>query len=142
MVNNVPMQGDIIKINLAPKQGHKQKGLPYICLSHHLASDYANIAVFAPISKTSRQYPLYVPLKECKLTGAVLLDQLVTIDYNARQWRYVETVSNDFLDELLKKVVVIFQNNKGGWQYDIATGKNRCFRKCFFLKNALFYLTE
>jgi len=114
MVNNVPMQGDIIKINLAPKQGHEQKGYrPYICLSHHLVSDYANIAVFAPISNTSRSYPLYVPLKKNKSTGAVLLDQLVTIDYNARQWKYVETVGSEFLNELLKKVVVIFQNNKG-----------------------------
>ena len=115
MVNNVPMQGDIIKINLDPKQGHEQKGYrPYICLSHHLVSDYANIAVFAPISNTSRQYPLYIPLKETKSTGAVLLDQLVTIDYNARQWDYVETVGNDFLDELLKNVIVVFQNNNSG----------------------------
>jgi mRNA interferase MazF len=112
MVNNVPMQGDIIKINLNPKQGHEQKGCrPYICLSHHLVSDYANIAVFAPVSNTSRRYPLYVPLKETKSTGVVLLDQLVTIDYNARQWSYIETVSGNFLDELLKKVVVVFQNN-------------------------------
>jgi len=112
MVNNVPMQGDIIKINLDPKQGHEQKGYrPYICLSHHLVSDYANIAIFAPISNTSRQYPLYVPLEETTSTGIVLLDQLVTIDYNARQWSYVETVGNDFLDALLKKVGVIFQSN-------------------------------
>ena len=112
MVNNVPMQGDIIKINLDPKQGHEQKGYrPYICLSHHLVSDYANIAVFAPISNTVRRYPLYIPLKETKITGVVLLDQLVTIDYNARQWNYVETIGNDFLDELLKKVIVVFQNN-------------------------------
>ena len=106
------MQGDIIKINLDPKQGHEQKGYrPYICLSHHLVSDYAKIAVFAPISNTERQYPLYIPLRESKTTGVVLLDQVVTIDYNARQWKYIETASDDFLDELLKKVVVIFQNN-------------------------------
>ena len=112
MVNNIPMQGDIIKINLDPKQGHEQKGYrPYICLSHHLVSDYANIAIFAPISNTARKYPLYVPLKETNSTGVVLLDQLVTIDYSARQWNYIETVGNDFMDELLKKVVVIFQNN-------------------------------
>ena len=112
MVNSVPMQGDIIKINLDPKQGHEQKGYrPYICLSHHLVSDYANIAVFAPISNTSRRYPLYIPMEETKSMGVILLDQLVTIDYSARQWSYVETVSNDFLDELLKKVVVIFQSN-------------------------------
>jgi len=112
MVNNVPMQGDIIKINLDPKQGHEQKGYrPYICLSHHLVSDYANIAVFAPISNTNRRYPLYIPLRETKSAGVVLLDQLVTIDYNARQWSYVETADNDFLDELLKKVIVVFQSN-------------------------------
>ena len=32
-------------------------------------------------------------------------------DYNARQWSYIETVGNEFLDELLKKVVVVFQSN-------------------------------
>ena len=113
MVNNVPMQGDIIKINLDPKQGHEQKGYrPYICLSHRLVSEYANIAVFAPISNTIRQYPLYVPLRETKSSGVVLLDQLVAIDYNARQWRYVETIGDTLLDELLAKVVVIFQKNR------------------------------
>ena len=40
-----------------------------------------------------------------------MLDQLVTIDYNARKWSYVETVGDNFLEELLEKVVVIFQNN-------------------------------
>jgi len=50
-------------------------------------------------------------MKETKLTEVVLLDQLVAIDYNAREWSYVETVNDKFLDELLEKVVVIFQNN-------------------------------
>jgi mRNA interferase MazF len=80
-------------------------------LSHHLVSDYANIAVFAPISNTPRRYPLYIPLEKTITTGVVLLDQLVTIDYNARQFNYIETVGDIFLDELLKRVIVIFQNN-------------------------------
>ena len=115
MVKKVPMQGDIIKITLDPKQGHEQKGYrPYICLSHHLVSDYANIAIFAPISNTKRQYPLYIPLEErAKSTGVVLLDQLVTIDYKARQWSYVETVGDEFLDKLLKTAIVVFQKNQG-----------------------------
>jgi mRNA interferase MazF len=95
MVNNVPRQGDIIKLNLDPKQGHEQNGYrPYICLSHHLVSGYANIAVFAPVSSTERRYPLYVALTGTKTTGVVLLDQLVTIDYNARQWNYIVSVYN------------------------------------------------
>jgi mRNA interferase MazF len=114
VVNDVPMQGDIIKINLDPRKGHEQMGyLPYICLSHHLVSDYANIAIFAPISNTPRRYRLFVPLYEKKTTGLVLLDQLVTIDYNARQFTYVETVHADFLRQLLDIVVLVFQHNKG-----------------------------
>jgi mRNA interferase MazF len=109
------MQGDIITINLDPRQGHEQKGYrPYICLSHHLVSDYANIAVFAPVSNTTRRYPFYVPLEKTTTTGVVLLDQPITVDYDARQFKYVETVETDFLKELLKRVVVIFQNNNDG----------------------------
>ena len=112
-MNEIPCQGDIIKINLDPKHGHEQKCYsPYIYLSHHLVSDYANIAIFAPVSNTARLYPLYVVLTGTETTGVVLLDQLVTIDYNARQWKYVETVGEDLLEDLLKKVVVVFQNNK------------------------------
>lgn len=106
-------QGDIIKINLNPKHGHEQQGYrPYICLSHHLVSDYANIAIFAPISNTSRIYPLYVTLTETETTGKVLLDQLVTIDYNARKHNYVETVSDPLLTKLLETVKVFFQKNE------------------------------
>jgi mRNA interferase MazF len=112
MVNGVPLQGDIIKINLDPKQGHEQSGYrPYICLSNRLISTYANIAVFAPISNTDRRYPLYISLQNTITTGIVMLDQLVTIDYNARQFRYVETVKEDFLIGLLEAVVLVFQNN-------------------------------
>jgi mRNA interferase MazF len=112
MVGNVPMQGDIIMINLNPKKGHEQKGYrPYICLSNKMISDIANIAVFAPISNTKRQYPLYVKLNGLQTTGSVLLDQLVTIDYNARNFKYVESAPRDVIQDLLKKVVLIFQPN-------------------------------
>ena len=113
MVNDVPVQGDIIKINLNPKQGHEQQGYrPYICLSNKIISDIANIAVFAPISNTKRNYPLYINLQGTETTGAVLLDQLVTIDYDARKFEFVESVPSKVIDELLTKVVLVFQLNK------------------------------
>ena len=113
MVNGVPVQGDIIKINLNPKQGHEQAGYrPYICLSNKIISDVANIAVFAPISNTKRSYPLYINLNNMKTTGVVLLDQLMTIDYNARGFDFVESVPQGMIDELLEKVVLVFQPNR------------------------------
>jgi mRNA interferase MazF len=112
MVNGVPTQGDIVMLSADPRKEHEQRGYrPYICMSHKLISDYANIAIFVPISNTARKYPLYVPLVRTKTTGSVLLDQLVTIDYNARKFRYIETVPMDYLRVLLEKVVLVFQSN-------------------------------
>ncbi len=104
-------QGSIIKVNLDPKQGHEQKGFrPYICLSHSVVTKYSNIAIFAPISNTKRDYPFYVPLKDTETTGKVLLDQLVTVDFNARDYRYIEDVSDELLINLLARVKVLFEN--------------------------------
>ncbi len=112
MVNGVPVQGDIIKLNLNPKKGHEQQGYrPYICLSNKLISDTANIAVFAPISNTTRAYPLYIELKGTATTGVVMLDQLVTVDYNARQFQFIERAPEKLISELLQKVVMVFQQN-------------------------------
>jgi len=36
---------------------------------------------------------------------------LVAIDYNARKHRFVETIDEDLLDELLMKVKALFQKN-------------------------------
>jgi mRNA interferase MazF len=76
-----------------------------------MISDYANIAIFAPISNTKRKYPLYLPLQKTKTTGIVLLDQLVTIDYNARPFKFVESVPSALLQQLLSVTVMIFQPN-------------------------------
>ncbi len=112
MVNGVPVQGDIIKLNLNPKKGHEQQGYrPYICLSNRLISDIANIAVFAPISNTKRAYPLYIKLKGTITAGVVMLDQLVTVDYNARQFQFIERAPEKLISELLQKVVMVFQQN-------------------------------
>jgi len=113
MVDGVPVQGDIIKISLNPKQGYEQKGYrPYICLSNKIISDIANIAIFAPISNTKRNYPLYIKLQYTETIGSVLLDQLITVDYNARNFEFIESVPTSMIDELLEKVVLVFQPNK------------------------------
>ena len=113
MVNKAPMQGDIIKINLNPKKGHEQQSYrSYICLSNRIINDVANVAVFAPINNTTRKYPLYIKLAGTKTTGSIMLDQVVTIDYNARDFNFVESVPPVVVKELLQKVVLVFQPNK------------------------------
>jgi len=110
MVDDVPQQGDIIKLDLNPRKGHEQQGFrPVIVLSNNIISQYTNVVIAAPISTTKRRLPLYHDLPENLNTkGTVLLDQLVTLDYKARTFQFVEKVSSEFLLQLLSVTQRIF----------------------------------
>ena len=110
MVNGVPQQGDIIKLDLDPRKGHEQQGFrPVIVLSNNIVSQYTNVVIAAPISTTRRRLPLYRDLPDNLTTkGTVLLDQLVTLDYKARSFQFVEKAPSDFLLQLLGVTQRIF----------------------------------
>ena len=103
MVNGTPQQGDIIKLNLDPRKGHEQRGFrPVIVLSNNIVAQHTNVVIAAPISTTQRRLPLYNDLPDNLQTkGTVLLDQLVTLDYKARSFIFIEKVPSDFLLQLL-----------------------------------------
>jgi mRNA interferase MazF len=110
MVNGVPRQGDIIKVNLNPRKGHEQQGFrPVIVLSNTIIAQYSNVVIAAPVSTTRRRLPLYYDLPDSLITkGVVLLDQLVTLDYNARSFQYIETVPPELLVQLLDTIRRVF----------------------------------
>jgi mRNA interferase MazF len=103
VVNDVPQQGDIITIDRDPRMGHEQQGFrPVIILSNNIVSQYTNVVIVAPISTTQRRLPLYRDLPDNLNTkGTVLLDQLVTLDYKARSFKFIEKAPSDFLTQLL-----------------------------------------
>ena len=105
-----PRQGDILLLNTAPRSGHEQTGKrPYIVLSHDIIADYSNVVTVAPISSTTRNYPLYVNINSEYEMKTTLLDQLTTIDYEARECIFLEKAHDSLVEELLMKVRTVFQ---------------------------------
>jgi len=46
VVNGIPQQGDIIKLDLDPRKGHEQLGFrPVIVLSNNIVSQYTNVVI-------------------------------------------------------------------------------------------------
>lgn len=111
----VPEQGDILLLNTAPRSGHEQTGKrPYIVLSHNIVANNSNVVIVAPITTTKREYPLYVVIPKelgMKTKGKVMLDQLTTIDYEARECVFLEKADDILVIDLLKKVRAVFQKN-------------------------------
>ena len=111
---DTPKQGDIVRLCLDPKRGHEQQGYrPYLCLSNIVISEISNIAVFAPISNTNRDYPFYYSLDglEINTTGRVMLDQLVAVDYNARAYSMVESISKRDMRVILEITKLVFEED-------------------------------
>lgn len=99
-------QGDIIKVNFNPQQGHEQAGYrPALVISNNDFIKHTQLAIVCPITNTNNGFPLHLPLPNTlNSTGVVLCEHVRTLDLNARPWNYVETVSAEFLQEVLNIV--------------------------------------
>ncbi len=96
-------QGDIIKINFNPKEGHEQAGYrPAVVVSNDFFNQRCSMTLLCPITNTNNQYPLHVPLDERTMTtGVVLCEQIRSMDLSARPHHYVERMPEDLLRQII-----------------------------------------
>jgi len=87
----VPDQGHIVKINLDPRTGHEQAGWrPALVLSPAVYNKIG-LAIVVPITNQVKGYPfeLRVPAG-LATTGVILSDAIKSVDWKARQARFIE----------------------------------------------------
>ena len=97
-------QGDIVKVSLDPIHGHEQKGYrPVLIIQNDLLSKaIQSTTVVLPISNSKTFMPFEVSLpKNLKTSGKVLCRQIRALDLSIRKCKYIESVSEDLLDECL-----------------------------------------
>ncbi|MEE8823450.1 type II toxin-antitoxin system PemK/MazF family toxin [Lentilactobacillus sunkii] len=106
-------QGDIFIVNFNPSKGHEQMSQrPAIVLSNDLVAETSNMTIVAPISSTSRHYPMYHRLQTTtKVYGQVLLDQTTALDLRARgvdDNSVVEHISRQELEDIIYQYSLLF----------------------------------
>lgn len=101
------MQGDIIFINFDPQIGHEQRGRrPALIVSNNTFNSFTGIAVVCPITNTNREIPIHVSLDDrTKTTGAVMCDEVKSLDIRMRNAEFVEKVPGDILAEVIDIIV-------------------------------------
>ena len=87
MAEYAPQRGDIVWLRFTPHAGHEQAGRrPALVLSPRLYNRKVGLAVCCPITSKVKGYPFEVELPEgLEATGAVLCDQLKSLDWRARR---------------------------------------------------------
>jgi mRNA interferase MazF len=103
MKTYIPKKGDFIAVSFDPQSGHEQKGRrPALVVSNTLFNDQTGLVIVCPLTTTDRGYPFHVAVTgNPRVKGFVMVEQVKSIDYGARQARGIGKASNDLLDEVL-----------------------------------------
>ena len=106
-------RGDIYLVSLDPTAGHEQRGdRPVLIVSPIEFNNTTRLPVILPIAtggEFARRLGFAVPLTGTKTSGAVRCDQPLVLDLAARNARRVEALPAQLMEEVLAKVVTIFQ---------------------------------
>lgn len=103
MKQYVPKKGDFIAVTFDPQSGHEQKGRrPALVVSNTLFNEQTGLAIVCPLTTTDRGYPFHVEITENQhVNGFVMVEQVKSIDYRARQAKPIGKASDNLLDEVL-----------------------------------------
>ncbi len=102
----VPERGDAIWVTLTPQAGHEQAGRrPALVLSPRAYNQKAGLAIVCPITNQVKGYPFEVIIPdELAVTGAVLSDQVKSLDWRARRATRIANLPPATVAEVLAKL--------------------------------------
>lgn len=114
MSSYVPKRGDILRFSFDPALGIEQQGFrPALVLSPYGFNRFGG-ALVCPITQggsfsRNNQWAITLMGTGTETQGVVLCNQVRTIDYSARQAKYVESVPDSLIDEVLARVITLVE---------------------------------
>ena len=102
----IPERGDIVWLEFNPQAGYEQAGhRPALVLSPKAYNEKVGLALFCPITSNVKGYPFEVVLPEKhKVSGAILSDQIKSLDWQVRKAKLMACTPKDVLEEVLSKI--------------------------------------
>lgn len=108
MAAYVPEKGDFITLSFDPQSGHEQKGRrPALVVSNFLFNKATGLAIVCPVTNTNRNIPFHLPVPSSStLTGFVMVEQVKSVDFNARKAKFVEKAAPRFVEDVIALIDV------------------------------------
>ncbi len=102
----IPNRGDIVWITFNPQAGHEQAGRrPALVLSPAAYNGKVGLAILCPITNQIKGYPFEVLIPAgLAVSGAILSDQVKSLDWKARQAELACTLPQKTMVEALQKL--------------------------------------
>ena len=105
----VPERGDIVWLHFTPQAGHEQAGhRPALVISPRSYNRRVGLALFCPVTSQVKGYPFEVALPPgLKATGAILSDQVKSLDWRVRKAKRVCTVPAEIMEETIARILTL-----------------------------------
>ena len=103
MAAPVPRKGDFVALTFDPQSGHEQRGpRPALVVSNDLFNKHTGLCIACPVTKARRDYPFHVSIPEGEaVTGVVMVEQVKSIDFRARNVKRIGQAPESVLHEVL-----------------------------------------
>lgn len=100
-----PDRGQLVWLDFNPTRGHEQKHhRPALVLSPKKYNHKSGLVLVCPITSHVKGYPFEVPITHTKINGAILTDQVRSVDWKARKAKRIGTCDADVLKEVIGKL--------------------------------------
>lgn len=105
----IPECGDIVWLEFNPQAGYEQAGhRPALVVSPKAYNGKVGLALFCPITSNVKGYPFEVVLPEkYKVSGAILSDQIKSLDWRVRKAKRISCAPKGVLTEVLAKITTL-----------------------------------
>ncbi len=102
----VPQRGDVVWVTLNPQAGHEQAGRrPALVLSPAAYNEKVGLALFCSITNQVKGYPFEAVIpSSLPVRGAILSDQVKSLDWRARNAELIVTLPAKTVTEVLRKL--------------------------------------
>lgn len=108
MVRYTPDKGDIVWLDFEPQKGREiAKTRPAVVLSSSNYNIKSELALFVPITSSIKGYPFEVIVQYNNIKGAILCDQIRSMDWKERKIKKITSLERKLLDEVLHKIRLI-----------------------------------
>ena len=104
----VPEAGDIVVMDFDPRVGHEQgKRRPALVLTDQRYNQASGLAVVCPLTSKRKPYPFALPVRVDQVDGAVLVDQLKSLDWAARKTQFHSRADPGLISKMRQYIAVL-----------------------------------
>ncbi len=108
VISYVPEAGDIVMMDFDPQVGREQaKRRPALVLTDQRYNRASGLAVVCPLTSKRKPYPFALPVTIDRIEGAVLVDQLKSMDWAGRDAEFHSKADPGLVNKVRQYIAVL-----------------------------------